>query len=285
MKKLISLILSILLVSLCGCVKETKELTEKPQNTAEVLPEIEVEVPEETEIPVIETEGLPNEKKGWGFRPVKGQRPELTKTQISEMEKYGCVYLGNENEKVMYLTFDEGYENGYTKPILDTLRKMNVKAAFFITGSYFDKNEDLVDTMVRDGHIVGNHTVNHPSLPDKSDEDIKKETEELNNKFFEKYGLRMTYIRPPMGEYSERTLALTKNMGYINAFWSFAYKDWETNNQKGKDYAFETATSSFHNGAVILLHAVSKDNSDALEEIILKAHEMGYQFKSLDEYR
>lgn len=287
MKKLIVIFVAVLLI-LCGCTGNTVDETEVKEEKTKIMPEIIVEVPEKNEEAPTETgdtSHLSNEKKGWGYRPVRGQRSEFTKQQMAEMEKYGCIYLGDENEKTLYLTFDEGYENGYTEPILDTLRKMDVKAAFFITGSYFDKNEDLVDIMVRDGHIVGNHTVNHPSLPDKTEEEIIKETENLNNKFYEKYGMKMKYLRPPMGEYSEKTLGITKNTGYINTFWSFAYKDWETDNQKGKDYALETVTNGFHNGAVILLHAVSKDNSDALEEIILKAREMGYEFKSLDEYR
>jgi len=220
---------------------------------------------------------------GWGFKKIQGQRPQFTKEQIETMKKYDCIYLGSD-EKSLYLTFDEGYENGYTKPILDVLRKHGVKATFFITGPYLEKNEDIVDIMVRDGHTVGNHTVNHPSLPKKSAEEIQREVSGLGDLFFEKYGQKMKYLRPPMGEYNEKTLEITKNLGYTNVFWSFAYKDWETDNQKGKDYALEQVTKYLHGGAVILLHAVSKDNAEAMEEIILKAQEMGFVFKTLDQY-
>ena len=233
----------------------------------------------------IELGGLSNEKNGWGYRKIEGERPEFTKGQIASMEKFNCIYLGADNEKSLYLTFDEGYENGYTESILDTLKSHNVKAAFFVTGPYLEKEKDLVDRMVADGHIVGNHTVNHPSLPDKSDSEVENEVNLLNEMFSERYGFSMKYIRPPMGEYSDRTLAITKNMGYTNVFWSFAYKDWDTNNQKGADFAFKTVTEGLHNGAVILLHAVSKDNASSLDSIITYAENMGYKFKSLDEYK
>jgi len=164
-----------IIVLLCGCTKNAETSIEIPQ---EDKPEVKSVI--HTEINVDSASG---EKKCWGYRPVKGMRPEFSKEQINDMEKYNCIYIGDENEKVMYLTFDEGYENGYTEPILQTLKKTGVKAAFFITGSYFDKNEEIIDTMVRDGHIVGNHTENHPSLPEKTDEEVKRETEQLNEKF------------------------------------------------------------------------------------------------------
>ena len=230
-------------------------------------------------VPTGQNEGV----VGWGFKKIPGQKPQFTREQIETMGKYGCIYAGKD-EKSIYLTFDEGYENGYTMPILDVLRKHNVKAAFFITGPYLKEYGDIVDIMVQDGHIVGNHTVNHPSLPKKSPEKIEEEIKGLEDMFFERYGQKMKYLRPPMGEYNEKTLEITKNLGYTNVFWSFAYKDWETNNQKGKDYALSQVTKYLHGGAVILLHAVSKDNADAMEEIILKAKEMGYEFKSLDMY-
>ena len=233
----------------------------------------------------LDTGGLSNEKIGWGYRRLDGERPEFTKGQIATMEKFNCIYMGSNEEKVLYLTFDEGYENGYTEPILDILKNREVPAAFFVTGQYLKENPAIIDRMVKEGHIVGNHTLNHPSLPDKSNEEIEKEVSELNDIFYKKYGFSMKYIRPPMGEYSERTLAVTNNMGYKSAFWSFAYKDWEVNNQKGADYAYQTVTKGLYNGIVILLHAVSKDNAAALDKVITYAKNMGYEFKSLDEYK
>ena len=223
-------------------------------------------------------------KQGWGFKKIEGRSPQFTKEQIETMEKYSCIYLGND-EKNVYLTFDEGYENGYTKQILDTLRKHAVPAAFFITADYFEKNGDLVDIMVNDGHIVGNHTVNHPSLPTLSQNDIKKEINGLSDRFLGKYGKNMKYLRPPMGEYSEKTLEITQKMGYTNVFWSFAYKDWEIAKQAGKEHTLNQIKKYLHGGCVILLHAVSKDNADAMEEIITYVRQMGYEFKTLDEYK
>ena len=264
MKKFLAVLMLCFILAGCGENKSVTETSAQPQ---------------------IDTTQYSNEKNGWGFRKIEGERPEFTKGQIAAMEKFGCIYLGSSDEKVLYLTFDEGYENGYTQPILDTLKKRGVKAAFFVTGPYLKEHSGLVDQMVADGHTVGNHTVNHPSLPDKSDADVIKELTELNDIFYEKYGFSMKYFRPPMGEYSDRTLALTNSAGYTTVFWSFAYKDWETDNQKGTDYAYKTVTNGLHNGGVLLLHAVSKDNAAALDSIITYAENMGYEFKTLDEYK
>ena len=188
------------------------------------------------------------------------------------------------DDKVLYLTFDEGYENGYTSQILDTLKKCDVPAAFFVTGSYFDRQPALIDRMVNEGHIVGNHTENHKNLHKLADpEKIRQEFSELDDKYYQKYGQHMKYMRPPEGEYSERVLAVAQDAGYQTMFWSFAYKDWEQNNVRGSQYAFDSVTPYLHSGCIILLHAVSADNADALEDIINYAKEHGYVFKSLDE--
>ena len=221
---------------------------------------------------------------GWGYRPMKGMRPEFTAEQKKMMDTYDCIYMGKEDEG-LYLTFDEGYENGYTASILDTLKEKGVKATFFITGPYLSQHEDLVRRMVEEGHTVGNHTVNHPSLPSvQSDEKLKAELTGLTEAFQEKFGVSMTYVRPPKGEYDERTLRITKDMGYTNVFWSFAYQDWEQNASRGRAYAYDKVTNGLHGGAVILLHAVSRDNAEALGDIIDKARAEGYVFRTLDEH-
>lgn len=225
-----------------------------------------------------------NKTVGWGLRKIPGSRPEFGSSVEETMKKYGCMYVGSDQQPVLYLTFDEGYENGYTASILDTLKKTGVKAAFFITGPYLKNSRDLVDRMVAEGHIVGNHTINHPSLPSVSPEEMEQEVLGLDKQFYDIYGKHMTYIRPPKGEYSERTLAVSKSLGYTDVFWSFAYKDWETDNQKGADYAYEEVMKNLHNGAILLLHAVSKDNAEALERIIDNARANGYSFKNLDEF-
>lgn len=222
--------------------------------------------------------------QGWGYRPMENARPEFTAAQVEAMRTYDCIYMGKEDEGI-YLTFDEGYENGYTASILDTLKEKDVKAAFFITMPYLKEHEDLVRRMVEEGHIVGNHTVNHPSMPSVTDDGkLRAELTGLSEAFKEKFGAEMQYVRPPKGEYNDRTLRITRDMGYKNVFWSFAYQDWEQNTSHGKEYAYNKVMAGLHGGAVILLHAVSRDNAEALGDIIDGARAKGYEFRSLNEY-
>ena len=208
-----------------------------------------------------------DKKQGWGLKKNKNAPPDIPNATVELLKKYGAIYKSDE-EKVLYLTFDEGYENGYTGKILDVLKENQVPAAFFITGPYIKKEEDLIKRMVNEGHIVGNHTVNHPSMPDISESEIKEELDNLNKSFNELTGKNMRFFRPPMGEYSENTLKVTSEMGYTNVFWSFAYKDWETKNQKGTGYAYNQIMDGVHDGAILLLHAVSSDNANILDKVI-----------------
>ena len=192
--------------------------------------------------------------------------------------------MGNSEKKYIYITFDEGYEAGYTEKILDTLKENNVKATFFITAHYLNTNEELVKRMIDEGHIVGNHTVNHKSMPDISNEEIKKEVMDLHLAIYEKFGYEMKYIRPPKGEYSERTLNECNTLGYKTVMWSFAYKDWEENNQSGEENAKKMIINNFHNGEIMLLHGNSKDNCNVLGNIIQEAKNEGYEIRSLDEF-
>lgn len=227
--------------------------------------------------------GYDNTKIGWGLKKVQGSQPEVPSSWQEMLKKYDSYYLGNTTEKTMYLTFDEGYENGYTAQILDVLKKTNTPAAFFVTGPYIKTQSELVKRMADEGHVVGNHTVNHPSMPDVSDEVLKKELSDLDGMYYDLTKKNMKFLRPPRGEFSERTLALSKEIGYKSVFWSVAYADWDTNKQKGTENAIKQVTSQFHNGAIILLHAVSSDNANALEQIINIAKEQGYTFKSLED--
>jgi peptidoglycan-N-acetylmuramic acid deacetylase len=161
---------------------------------------------------------------------------------------------------------------------LDVLRDNGVQAIFFITGPYLKDHQELVRRMVEEGHVVGNHTIHHPSLPEVSDERVEEEVLGLDRAFYEKFGEHMTYLRPPKGEYSERTLSITDKLGYRNMFWSFAYDDWYRDKSRGAEYARDIVMRNLHNGAILLLHAVSKDNTEALDSIIKGAREQGYDF-------
>ena len=226
-----------------------------------------------------------NTKIGWGIkRNDNNLQPDLGSTNKSLIDKYNGIAMGNNEEKVIYLTFDLGYEAGYTSKILDTLKEKNVQGTFFITAHYLNTASDLVERMINEGHIVGNHTVNHKSMPDLSDEEIKNELMKLNQAVYEKFGYEMKYMRPPRGEFSERTLKITENLGFKTVMWSFAYVDWKEDSQPSYDEALEIIKSNFHNGEIMLLHATSKTNSEIMGQIIDEARKQGYEFKSLDMY-
>lgn len=218
-----------------------------------------------------------NRVYSWGIKRAKDNKiPEADPGAPELLAKYNGLYLGDTSQKVIYLTFDEGYENGYTPKILDVLKENKVKAVFFITGPYLKEHQDLVRRMVEEGHTVGNHTIHHPSLPSIDDRKIEEEVLGLERAFREKFNTGMKFLRPPKGEYSERTLAITSKLGYRNMFWSFAYDDWYRDKIRGADYAYNIVMKNLHNGAILLLHAVSKDNADALDRIIKGARERGY---------
>ncbi len=220
----------------------------------------------------------------WGLkRGNNGSLPEVGKAEVSVLEAHGGFYVGDTTQKKIYLTFDEGYENGYTAQILDVLQAEGVKAIFFLTGDYFDKNPELVRRMVEEGHEVGNHTVHHYSLAEISATKIEQEILELDRLFYNKFQQHMRLLRPPKGEYNDMALSVADQLAHTCVLWSFAYQDWLVDQQKGTDYAFEMVTGNLHNGAILLLHAVSKDNANALTRIIQYAKEAGYTFGTADD--
>ncbi len=224
---------------------------------------------------------LPNKKLGWYFNRNQNHKPPTASKEIN-IGKYGGYYLGDTENKVVYLTFDEGYENGFTGKILDVLKEKEVKAAFFLTEQYIKDNKELSARIAREGHVAGNHTSTHPSLPDVDSEVIIKELNKTAQYFKEATGFTIdSFMRPPMGEYSERTLWLTNELGYKTIFWSFAYQDWLVDKQPGKDVAYKTVMDNLHNGSIILLHAVSQSNTEALPDIIDSVRKQGYEFKTL----
>ena len=221
----------------------------------------------------------------WGIkRNDNHEQPDVGKENRRVLEENNGICLGKEDEKVLYLTFDEGYEAGYTSRILEVLKENDVKAAFFITAHYLNTQEDLVKQMIEEGYIVGNHTVNHKSMPELSEEEIRKEVMDLHTAIYEKFGYEMKYIRPPKGEFSEKSIKYTNTLGYKTVMWSFAYEDWNENKQPNEEKAKEKIINNFHNGEIILLHSNSKTNTNILDSIIKEAKSMGYEFKSLNEF-
>ena len=245
-------------------------------------------VANENKIQTIETSAttvLSNEKIGWGIkREDNHKQPDLGTKNKMIIDKYNGIAMGNSEKPYVYLTFDAGYEAGYTEKILEVLKQNNVKATFFITGHYLNTSPDIVKRMIDEGHIVGNHTVNHKSMPDIDNETIKKEVMDLHTAVYEKFGYEMKYIRPPKGEYSERTIDYTNSLGYKTVMWSFAYDDWDENKQGREEYGKKKILDNVHNGEVMLLHSTSKDNSNILDYCIKEIKNMGYEFKSLDEF-
>lgn len=233
----------------------------------------------------VSIESLTNKKIGWGIKRNNNHtQPDVGSKNKEIMDKYNGLYMGNNKKKLVYLTFDLGYEAGYTSKILEVLKQNNVKATFFITAHYVNTEPELVKQMIDEGHIIGNHTVNHKSMPDCSLDTIKKEVMDLHTSIKEKFNYEMKFIRPPKGEYSERTVAYTNTLGYTSVMWSFAYDDWNENKQGREEYGKKKILDNLHNGEIILLHATSKDNSNILDDVIKQAKEQGYEFKNIDEF-
>ncbi len=214
----------------------------------------------------------------------EGELPDGN-ASTEQLAKYNTWFHGDTEDNVLYLTFDTGYENGYTEQILDTLAAHGVPAAFFIVGNYTENSPDILKRMVAEGHIVGNHTATHPNMSKIEDISVlKSELETLERDFFEVTGVSMSkYYRPPQGKYSEQNLQNASNLSYKTIFWSLAYVDWYVDNQPTREEAIERLIPRTHPGAVVLLHSTSKTNAEILDELITTWLEMGYRFGTLDE--
>ena len=231
------------------------------------------------------TETISNDLICWGFKREKNNnQPILDLTSKNILEKYNGFAIGNADTPYIYLTLELGYEAGYTAKILDVLKENNVKATFFITAHYLNTQETLVKKMLDEGHIVGNHTVNHKELVNLSDEEIKKEINDLSKSIYDKFGYEMTYFRPPKGEYSERVIKLASELNYKTVLWSSAYDDWDENKQNREAYGKSKILDNLHNGCILLLHATSKDNMNILDSVIKETINKGYVFKKLNEF-
>ena len=218
------------------------------------------------------------------MRKKNHERPQAEK-QMSFVEKHNAAFIGkNPDEKVIYLTFDAGYENGNVERILDTLAKHKAPGAFFVLDNLIRRNTELVKRMAAEGHLICNHTVRHRNMSDFSREQFEKELRDLENILRENTGLEMAkYYRPPEGRFSEENLAFADEMGYKTIFWSLAYADWDNAKQPAPEKAIALLDANIHNGAIVLLHPTSKTNADILDILLTKWEKDGYRFASLDE--
>ena len=221
----------------------------------------------------------------WGLSFRQEGAPPIGNAGKDQLRQYQAAYIGNVGEKVLYLTFDAGYENGCTAKILDTLKEKQVPAAFFLVGNYIRQSPDLVQRMVAEGHTVGNHTMHHYDMSRLSDKAaFSKELTDLEALYKETVGQELPkYYRPPQGIYSEENLKMAQELGYKTLFWSLAYVDWNNDAQPTREAAFAKLLPRTHNGAVVLLHSTSKTNAEILGELIDKWKAMGYRFGTLEE--
>lgn len=228
---------------------------------------------------------LSNKKIEWGIQRGKNhEQPNLGDYNKRVIEEFDGLAIGTNQKPYVYLTFDVGYEGGYTEKILDILKENQVNATFFVTGQFVKTSPRVIERMILEKQIIGNHTVNHISMPNSNDEKVEQEIMDLHKMVYDNFDYEMKYMRPPKGEYSEKNLAIVQKMGYVPVMWSFAYDDWDDNKQGREEYGKKKIMDNLHNGEIILLHATSKDNANILGSVIKEIKRQGYEFKSLDEF-
>ena len=225
-----------------------------------------------------------NAPLSWGIPSAKNEQPaDPGETFRNLTEKYGALYTGSSKKKQLFLTFDCGYENGNLPKILDTLKEKKAPAIFFVTGQLVKENPDLLKRIIKEGHLIGNHTWRHPNLCMVNAARFEEELQKLADSVKEVTGMPVSkYMRPPEGVFSEQTLVHANQLGYTHVFWSLAYRDWNVNGQQGAAHAFDAVMQRIHPGAILLLHSISHDNAEALGKIIDACREKGYMFESLD---
>lgn len=240
---------------------------------------------EETTSSAFSGSGTAPASENWGLSfPQEGVSPQANATP-EELSASWAYYIGNPKEKVLYLTFDCGFENGNTPAILKALKKHHAPATFFVVGNFLETSPDLIRQMRKDGHIVGNHTFHHPDMSKISTKEaFAKELSDVESLYQEITGEEMTrFYRPPQGIYSPGNLQMAKELGYHTFFWSLAYVDWYEDNQPTKEEAFAKLLPRVHPGAVVLLHNTSDTNAEILDELLGKWEDMGYSFRSLED--
>ena len=220
----------------------------------------------------------------WGLSFQTENEPPIPNLSAEKLRPFDAFYCGDAEQKRLYLTFDAGYENGNTAPILDALKKHNAPGTFFVVGSYIKENPDLIKRMVAEGHTVGNHTYHHPNMSQKDEASFKKELNDLAALFQETTGTPLPlFYRPPEGKFSDENLTWAQELGYKTIFWSLAYVDWLNDKQPTREEAFSKLLPRIHPGAVVLLHSTSQTNARILDTLLTKWEEMGYTFGTLDE--
>ena len=239
----------------------------------------------EEAVPAASPAAVPASAGNWGLSfPSEGEAPVGNASQ-ADLANYDAYYLGDTGQKVIYLTFDCGYENGYTEKILDALKKHHAPAAFFVVGHMIESAPDIVRRMAAEGHVVGNHTFHHPDMSAISQQDaFQKELDSLAELYQQTTGKPLSrFYRPPQGKYSEENLKQAQALGYKTVFWSLAYVDWNTDSQPTAEQAYAKLLPRIHDGAVVLLHSTSRTNAEILDELLTKWEEMGYTFRSLED--
>lgn len=221
----------------------------------------------------------------WGLSFQEVGKPPVANASMDYLKKFDAYYAEDTDKKELFLTFDAGYENGHTAKILDTLKKHNVKATFFVVGNFIETSPDLVKRMVKEGHLVGNHTFTHPDMSEiATEEAFRQELSKLEDLYEKTTGKKMKkYYRPPQGKYSESNLKMAKEMGYHTIFWSLAYVDWYESDQPTREEALEKMVPRIHPGAIVLLHSTSATNAQVLDELLTRWEEKGYSFKRVDQ--
>lgn len=228
---------------------------------------------------------LHEKSENWGLGFGTEGKPPTGNVSAEELKKYNAYFIGDTTQNTIYLTFDCGYENGNTEPILDALKKHDVKATFFVVGNFLETSPEIVKRMIAEGHTVGNHTYHHLDMSSISSMDaFKKETQDVENLFEQITGTPITkFYRPPQGKYNIENLKMAQELGYHTFFWSLAYVDWYQDKQPTKDEAFGKLLKRIHPGAIVLLHSTSSTNAQILDELLTKWEEMGYTIKPLTE--
>lgn len=277
---------------------ETEETEESEGGQAEEDEKEPAAMEQETQETVNESESVEREKKtppegwelvldspDWGLSFGEPGTQPRGNASAEDLAWYDGYYVGSDSEKVLYLTFDCGYENGNTQPILDALKKHDAKATFFVVGHFLEAAPDLVKQMTEDGHAVGNHTYHHPDMSTISTlEEFQKELDDVADLFREVTGEELSpYYRPPQGKCNVENIKMAQQLGYVTIFWSLAYVDWDQDNQPAHEEAFEKLTTRVHPGAIVLLHNTSRTNGEILDELLTRWEEMGYRFAPLSE--